>query len=130
MYRAYFDGLAKPNPGPASIGAYIETIDGNVIWEVSKKIGDATNNIAEYKALIEVLQELHDRNITDAEIYGDSQLVVNQVNENWSVNQRHLEVYQLAASCLLSMTKSKLRWISRKLNKKADALSQKAFQQA
>lgn len=130
MYKAYFDGATKPNPGPASIGAWIEDEYGNVVWEISKRIKDTTINIAEYSALLILLCEIKERKLFPVEVYGDSQLVVNQANEKWAVNEKHLVMYQFKAACLLEMTGAKLYWIPRERNSYANELCQRAFKKA
>lgn len=57
-YTAYFDGASVGNPGPSGIGGLIQDPDGKIVCEISQSIGQATNNKAEYKALIAVVEQL------------------------------------------------------------------------
>jgi ribonuclease HI len=92
----YTDGGARGNPGPAGIGAVIQDGEGNVIKEVSKYIGEQTNNFAEYEALIEALNEakkifgerLRDMQI---EVRMDSELVVRQLSGIYKVKEPTLK---------------------------------------
>ena len=79
-----FDGGARPNPGPAAIGYIVEADD----WteEGSDLIGESTNNRAEYHALIRGLEVASEKGCTEVEARGDTQLVVKQVRNEWSVN--------------------------------------------
>ncbi len=86
----YTDGAADPNPGPAGIGAAIRDEQGNPIGTVSKYIGRATNNEAEYLAIIEALEKVADLGVKHVQLFSDSQLVVCQVNGEYRVRQPHL----------------------------------------
>ena len=77
------DGAARPNPGSASVGVEIKSLDGKFAKEISRDIGYATNNQAEYRALIMGLQELLDLGATHVNIQMDSDLVVKQVNRQY-----------------------------------------------
>ena len=92
----YTDGGARGNPGPAGIGAVITDINGNVLKEISKYIGEQTNNYAEYEALIHalaVLREMFDEKIHDMQIsvYMDSELVVRQLTGAYRVKDPNLK---------------------------------------
>ena len=85
----YVDGACSGNPGEAGIGVIVKR-DGKMIKEISQSIGQATNNIAEYTAMIYALQEaliLKSDNVT---IYTDSELVFNQVTGNYKVKDAKL----------------------------------------
>jgi ribonuclease HI len=127
-YRAFFDGVASGNPGPAGIGYVVYNSEGKITAEHSEKIGIATNNEAEYRALISLAGRLVEENIQTVVISGDSQLVINQVNGNWQVKQTHLyELYKNAVKLLSCLQKWELNWVPRKKNSKADELSKKAI---
>jgi ribonuclease HI len=83
-YLGYFDGSAKPNPGEMTIGGYITNPDRKKMYSYSISIGHGTNNVAEYKSLINLLKECVDRGIQRVLIRGDSQLVINQIDGAWS----------------------------------------------
>lgn len=83
-----FDGGARSNPGPAAIGYVVET-DG-CTEEDSDHIDESTNNRAEYHALIRGLEVASEKGCTEVEARGDSQFVVKQVRDKWSVNKPEL----------------------------------------
>ncbi|ADQ06164.1 ribonuclease H [Caldicellulosiruptor hydrothermalis 108] len=128
MYKGYFDGASKGNPGPAGAGIVIVNPAGNVILEYSKELGIKTNNEAEYLALIELLQKALELGIKELEILGDSQLVINQVFGSWNINMPHLyALYEQATELLEKFDKVKAKWIPREKNQLADSLSNKAI---
>ncbi len=94
------DGGAKGNPGPASIGG-VFYIDNKKIFQFHKKIGFATNNDAEYKALIFALKEIKKQkeklvkefNVEKIEFYSDSKLLVNQINGFFKVKSSKIKEY-------------------------------------
>ncbi|MHB1417987.1 MAG: ribonuclease HI family protein [Bacillota bacterium] len=127
--HCYFDGASESNPGRAGIGGVIISPDGDVVWEHSEGIGTATNNEAEYRALIAVAEELGKMGVKKAIIHGDSQLVVNQVNGNWRINHAHLyQLREAALVCLLPIPDWSLEWVPREGNRLADKLSKKAIE--
>ncbi len=89
----YTDGGARGNPGPGAIGVIIKNSEGKVIKEVGKFIGRATNNEAEYKAIIEGLKECKDKKATSLECFLDSLLVVNQLNGDFKVKDKKIKIF-------------------------------------
>ena len=81
----YTDGGATPNPGPASIGAVIKDEAGHVISSISRSIGRATNNEAEYRAVVAALSSALELGARRAEVRSDSELLVRQVNGQYKV---------------------------------------------
>lgn len=132
MYKAYFDGASKGNPGEAAIGACIENSNNNIIWSIAQRIGVRTNNEAEYAALIELLLTIFEKELKNVTIYGDSQLVINQMNGVYQVNSPNLKQLHRQAKYLADYLKARqnitLVWIPRKENMKADKLSNMAFE--
>ena len=120
---AYFDGAAEPNPGAAGIGYVILSPEGETILEVSAPIGHATNNVAEYTALIELLKDAIRLKVQNLKIFGDAQLVINQVNGIWQTKQPHLAPLTEQAASLLKQADASLYWGMRERNKRADRLS-------
>jgi ribonuclease HI len=88
----YTDGGARGNPGPGAIGVIIKNSEGKVIKEVGKFIGRATNNEAEYKAIVEGLKECKDKKATSLECFLDSLLVVNQLKGDFKVKDKKMKV--------------------------------------
>lgn len=123
LYKAWFDGSAKPNPGDMKIGGYIEDPQGNVVYEFSKEEGYGTNNEAEYKAFIWLLTVLNEKGIKNIEIKGDSALVINQVNGTWKAKDPRMITFRDDAIELLETINWTLSHVLRESNQKADALT-------
>jgi ribonuclease HI len=81
----FTDGGADPNPGPAAIGAIIRSERGRVVSRISQSIGQATNNQAEYQAVIAALEAALKLGATQVEVRSDSELMVRQVNGQYRV---------------------------------------------
>lgn len=120
---AYFDGASKGNPGPSGIGGVL--FDGDhVIAEVKEYIGIATNNQAEYSALIAVLEEAKKLGAETLSIFADSELVVRQLTGEYRVKNPKLAPLFLKASQLRkSFLRVTFRHVPREKNKLADALA-------
>ena len=89
------DGASRGNPGPAAIGATIKDEQGRLIASISRRIGRATNNQAEYRALIAALEKATRLGVKEANIYLDSELVVKQINGKYRVRNPALKpLYQ------------------------------------
>jgi ribonuclease HI len=89
----HFDGGARGNPGPAAIGAVVSdpgTDPPTRLGSVSRCIGETTNNVAEYRALIAGLEAAREFPARAVEVRGDSKLVIEQVRGAWKVRQAHL----------------------------------------
>jgi ribonuclease HI len=98
--KIYTDGAARGNPGPAAI-SFVFLSTNNIIHKGSEFIGEATNNIAEYKAISYALRSAEKFHKGHLKLYSDSNLVINQINKKWKVNFAHLsklrnEIYQLS----------------------------------
>ena len=118
----YSDGASSGNPGKAGIGGVISV--GADTFEFSRSIGIATNNVAEYSALIEALKTAVEMGATEAQIFLDSELVVRQINGQYKVKHENIKpLYEKAKSLLSSFEKFSVRHIPREQNKRADALS-------
>ena len=85
------DGASLGNPGPAAIGAIIKDEQGRLIASISRRIGTATNNQAEYRALIAALEKATRLGTSKANIYLDSELVVKQINGKYRVKRATLK---------------------------------------
>ena len=122
------DGGARNNPGPAGIGAVLYDENKQVVKEISEYIGEATNNQAEYKAVIRAMEEARKLNASELEFYLDSELVVKQLNREYKVKNKELaplfmKVYNLSQG----FRKVTFKHIIRERNKEADALVNKAI---
>ena len=124
----YADGGSRGNPGPAGIGVVIKGSDNSTIEEVSKFIGNATNNVAEYMAAIYGLQEACIRKASNITLNLDSQLVARQLKGEYRVKNQDLRKFvDLALNVMRGFDKVEIREISREENKEADALVNKAL---
>lgn len=122
------DGASRGNPGEAGIGALIEDGDGQVVGKVARYMGTATNNQAEYSALIEGLKAAIELGADRVEIYADSELVVKQINGLYRVKNPDLQERHAEARALLSKFGGHLvKYIPREKNKEADALANEAI---
>lgn len=129
MINIYTDGGARGNPGPASIGVYIEDDQKSKIFEFGRTIGVATNNTAEYQAVIDALEwlikneELVHKN-RDINFYMDSNLVCSQINGTFKVKNSNLRDLLFKIREKEAQIKINVRYfhIPREKNKKADKL--------
>ena len=127
MYEIYCDGASRSNPGEASVGISILK-DKEEIDTIKKRIGIATNNVAEYLGLIEALKYCVEKNIMEVDIYLDSLLVVQQVNLEYKVKSKKLqEHYNQALDLINKINNIKINHIRREFNKRADQLANQAL---
>ncbi|MFC6836517.1 ribonuclease HI [Halomarina ordinaria] len=125
--HVYFDGAARGNPGPASVGWVIVTGDG-IVAEGGERIGRATNNQAEYEALVRALEVAADYGFDTVEIRGDSQLVVKQVTGAWNTNDPDLREKRVRVREILERFDDwSLSHVPREINDRADHLANEAL---
>ncbi len=125
------DGGARGNPGPAGIGVVIKQPDGMIIGQHYRYIGEATNNIAEYKALILALTEAIKFSSERLEINMDSELVVRQMNGQYKIKDPNLKKLAGEAIKLAKNFKSvNYHHVRREFNKDADKLVNLAIDEA
>ncbi len=124
----YSDGGARGNPGPAAIGAVILSLDGEVIKEISKTIGETTNNQAEYQAIIAGLEVAKDLGAEAVECFLDSELVVKQLKREYKVKNQDLAPLFLKVHNLsVQFKKISYTHVPREKNKEADRLVNEAL---
>ena len=127
MYEIYCDGASRSNPGESSVGISILK-DSEEIATIKKRIGIATNNVAEYLGLIEALKYCVENNIMEVDIYLDSLLVVQQVNLEYKVKSKKLqEYYNQALDLINKINNIKINHVRREFNKRADQLANQAL---
>ena len=130
-YYLFVDGGARGNPGPAGIGVRLETPDGEVVEELADAIGVATNNQAEYQALIAGLELALDRDAREILVHSDSELVVNQMNGSYRVKDKALQALFLRAQQLVrQLPDVEFRHVPREQNAEADRLVNQAIDAA
>ncbi len=119
----HVDGGARGNPGPAAIGVVVSTPDGSVIDELAERIGVATNNVAEYQAVLRGLERARALGADEVEVVGDSELVVRQLKGSYRVKHPDMRrLYDQAMAALSAFERWQIRAIPRSLNARADAL--------
>lgn len=89
--KVYTDAASRKNPGPAAIAYSIYDFSGNLLDQKGKYIGEHTNNVAEYKAIIAGLEAASKYSSGEVECFSDSALVVNQMNQKNKVRKKHLK---------------------------------------
>lgn len=119
----HVDGGARGNPGPAAIGVVISDPDGDVVDEVAERIGPATNNVAEYRALLRGLERARELGASELEIIGDSELIARQVTGVYKVKHPGMRpLYEQAQAALRGFDRWHIRTVPRAQNARADAL--------
>ncbi|KAI4314280.1 hypothetical protein L6164_027205 [Bauhinia variegata] len=117
-----FDGASKGNPGKAGAGAILRTGDGSLICRLREGVGIATNNVAEYRAMILGMKYALKKGFTGIRIQGDSKLVCMQVNGLWKVKNQNMSDLCKVAKELKDKFKSfQINHVLRNLNSEADA---------
>jgi probable phosphoglycerate mutase len=131
MITAYIDGGARGNPGPAGYGVWIENAAGEQIAELHGGLGVATNNVAEYNALLAALQWAIDRGVRDVLVRADSELLVKQMRGEYKVRHPGLQpLYVRARLLVIELGNVRFEHVRRELNKNADRLSNLGMDEA
>jgi ribonuclease HI len=121
------DGGARGNPGPAAIGVVLRA-DGEVLEEVGETIGEATNNVAEYRALLRGIELAAARGASELELIGDSELVVRQVEGRYKVKNAGMkELHEEVKRALREFDSWSIRHVRRSENADADRLVNQAL---
>lgn len=124
----YVDGAARGNPGPAGLGVVIFDENKNRIKEYYKYLGKATNNNAEYNALIYALQEAHMLGAKHIVLHMDSELVAKQLKGEFRVRNSNIKpLFEQVLHLVNGFEKIEIKHIDRSLNKEADKLANKAI---
>ena len=125
---AYVDGAARGNPGPAAAGVVIQDAGGLTLKTLSVALGNHSNNIAEYSALILALQEALMMGTNDLQVYTDSELIARQFNGQYKVKDHSLRVlYTLATHLKNGFKILTVTHVPREQNKLADAEANRAL---
>jgi probable phosphoglycerate mutase len=131
MITAYIDGGARGNPGPAGYGVRIENAAGDVLAELHGGLGVATNNVAEYNALLAALRWAVDHGQRDLHVRADSELLVKQMRGEYKVKHPGLQpLYVQARLLVMELERVTFEHIRRELNKEADRLSNLGMDEA
>jgi ribonuclease HI len=125
------DGGARGNPGPAAIGVVVRDADGAVLEAVGETIGRATNNVAEYLALLRGVELAAAHGATELELVGDSELVVRQIEGRYKVkNAAMKDLHAQAVKALAGFDDWSIRHVKRAQNADADRLVNEALDHA
>lgn len=123
----HVDGASKGNPGAAAIGATIKDEQGRLIACISQRIGHATNNQAEYRAVIAALEKVIRLGADDIELYSDSELVVKQIRGEYRVKKATLKpLHQQARQLQGRLDRFVIKHIPRQQNTEAHRLADRA----
>jgi ribonuclease HI len=124
----HVDGGARGNPGPAAIGVVISASDGETLEELSETIGVATNNVAEYRAVLGGVERARALGATELEIVNDSELVARQLTGAYKVKHPALKpLYAEAIGALRGFEAWRIRSVPRAQNARADELVNQAL---
>src|SRR5688500_17259405 len=116
-----FDGGSRGNPGPAGIGVVVRAADGTPVVTLGKFIGRATNNVAEYRALITAMREAQRLGATSVVIRGDSELIIKQMTGVYRVKSPDMRVlYEEAQQVIRNFKAAKFQHNLRHKNELAD----------
>ena len=126
--KLFTDGGARGNPGPAAYGYVLEAPDGSVLAAHGEKIGIATNNVAEYSALIAGLEKAIELALPVVEVVSDSQLMVKQMTGEYKVKNEALrDLWVDAARLARKIPSVSYTWVRREHNELADRLLNEAL---
>jgi ribonuclease HI len=129
--RLFTDGGARGNPGPAAYAYVLEADDNTVLAAHGEAIGVATNNVAEYRALVEGLRKAVDVGIDELEVVSDSELVVHQMRGEWKIKKDTLRTLWEEATDLASRIGTvRYTAVRREHNELADRLVNEALDAA
>jgi ribonuclease HI len=127
----HVDGGARGNPGPAAAAAVVSTPDGEVLADATELIGTATNNVAEYRALLLGLRTARELGASEVEVVNDSELVAKQVNGLYKVKHPAMKpLHAQALQALAGFDRWSIRSVARAQNADADALVNQALDAA
>ena len=125
------DGASRGNPGPAGIGVMIREEGGPLERELWKYIGEATNNVAEYEALLLALGEAGKLKVAEVTIRSDSELVVRQVEGRYRVKHPRLaKLHSQVCDLMKALPSFHIEHVGRERNRRADALANRAIDEA
>jgi ribonuclease HI len=122
------DGGARGNPGPAAVGVVVQSPEGEVLEERGERIGTATNNVAEYRALLLGIERAAELGAAELELVGDSELIVRQVKGEYKVKDATLrKLHAEVKRALRPFERWSIRHVRREHNAEADRLVNQAL---
>ncbi len=124
----FVDGASRGNPGPAAIGVVLENGNHRALKEFGRCIGETTNNVAEYTALVMGLEEAIREKVGEITVYTDSELLARQLQGRYRVREpRLLGLHEQARALIKNFLKCGIHHIPREKNRKADKLANQAL---
>jgi ribonuclease HI len=125
--RLHVDGASRGNPGEAGFGVHVTAEDGSEVASLYGYLGKATNNVAEYQALLHGLRYAISRGVARVEVYSDSELLVRQIEGRYRVKSPGLQpLHREAQGLLARFERSRVAHVPRERNREADALANRA----
>ena len=125
--RLHVDGASRGNPGEAGFGIHVTAPDGREVASLFGYLGTATNNVAEYQALVHGLRFALGRGASSVEVFSDSELLVRQIEGRYRVKNAGLQpLHREAQSLLARFASARLAHVPREKNRDADALANRA----
>lgn len=123
----HIDGASRGNPGEAGFGVHAARPDGSAVAELYGYLGRASNNVAEYQALIHALEFARARGVGSVEVRSDSELVVRQMNGQYRVKHADmLPLHRRASELLRGFAQGRIVHVRREQNREADRLANRA----
>ncbi len=127
VLRLHVDGVSRGNPGEAGFGVHVTGEDGREVASLYGYLGRATNNVAEYQALLHGLRFALARGASSVEVYSDSELLVRQIGGRYRVKNPGLQPLHSEAKALLArFERARVQHVPRERNREADALANRA----
>ena len=128
VLHIHIDGGSRGNPGDAGFGVYVEDARGAVVAELYGYLGRATNNVAEYQALLHALRFALGRRAAAVRVFSDSELVVKQMNGQYKVKHPDMQALHREARALLAkIPDARIAHVRREQNREADRLANEAL---
>lgn len=128
MYLAQIDGASRGNPGPAAYAVIVKDASGKVVFQLGKKLGRQTNNVAEYYALLAALDYAAGHGIKALRIRSDSELLVRQIKGQYKVKSDDLKpLHERALKLSRQLEYFVIEHVMREMNRDADALANMAL---
>ncbi len=127
----HVDGGARGNPGPAAAASVVSSPAGDVLDEHAQLLGEVTNNVAEYRALLLGLERARELGASEVEVIGDSELIAKQIQGLYKVKHPSMRpLYLQAMDAFRAFERWSIRTVPRAQNAEADALVNAALDQA
>jgi ribonuclease HI len=124
----YTDGASRGNPGPASIGIHVISLEGTVLFEHKESLGTQTNNFAEYTAVLRSLELARSYGVRSILIRSDSELMVKQMKGEYKVKSPAIQpLFEVCKGLLSHFEKVRFEHVRREQNKEADRLANEAL---